>query len=111
MLAVITLIVIGILIGEQMRYAWRLADEVLDGGDYLIVKRGKDVVRIDFSQISDAASSSVLNATTVFLHLSAPCQFGDMIQFLADSRGERFKPSPIAAELISRVEKRNGRLV
>jgi hypothetical protein len=110
-LAVVTLIVICVVIRQQLRHAWRLADEVLDGGEYLIVKRGKNVVRVELSQISDAAASSMLNATTVFLHLSVQCEFGAMIEFLADSGGNRWKPSPIASELVSRVEKRNGRAV
>lgn len=105
---VITLIVVGLLLRQQIRHAWPLADEVLDGGDYLIVKRGNDVVRVELAQISDAAASSTLGATTVFLHLSAPCRLGDTISFLADSRGNRGTPSPIASELISRIGKRGG---
>ncbi|MBN8280400.1 MAG: hypothetical protein J0M16_07310 [Gammaproteobacteria bacterium] len=110
-LGVVTLVAVGLLLRHQMRHAWRLADEVLDGGEYLIVTRGNDVVRVELSQISDATASSTLGATTVFLHLSAPCKLGDMITFLADSRGNRWEPSPIASELIMRIEKRVGHAV
>jgi hypothetical protein len=83
---------------------WVLADEVLDGGDYLLVRFGKKQQHVNISNVAKVDVENQLGATTVRLQLSAPGDFGPVIAFLAKSTSRNpFQPNAVAAELAARV--------
>jgi hypothetical protein len=110
-MVVVTAIVSVVVAWVQARGPLQHADEVLDGGDFLLVRRGKKEARIELSNVADVSASCTAGATTIILNLTVPSRFGSTISFLADQRGVRWKASPIAAELIARIERRVGRAV
>jgi hypothetical protein len=82
---------------------WVLADEVLDGGDYLLVRFGKKQQHVSISNVANVDVENQLGATTVRLQLSVPCEFGSVITFLAKSTSRNpFQPSAVAADLAAR---------
>jgi hypothetical protein len=81
-----------------------LADEVLDGGDYLVVRFGKKRRQISMSNVADVAVERGIG-TTVRLRLSTPCEFGTVISFLASYRNPS-EPNQVAEDLIARVRAR-----
>ena len=105
--AVLSLVLIGvgvILIFVFKKRMWSLADEVLDGGDHLLVRFGRRQERVSLTNVSDIHLESQFGATTVRLQLSAPCMFGTVISFLARSGSRNpFAPNPIAADLMARI--------
>jgi hypothetical protein len=80
------------------------ADEVLDGGDYLLVRFGRRQERVSLTNVSDIHLESQFGATTVRLQLSVPCEFGAVISFLAKSVSRNpFAPNPVAEDLVARI--------
>ncbi|HST01948.1 MAG TPA: hypothetical protein VLJ84_09820, partial [Usitatibacter sp.] len=63
------------------RLVWSLADEVRDGGDYLLVKRGRLEERIAFSDIMNVSASVMVNPPRITLRLARPSKFGDEVTF------------------------------
>jgi len=104
----VSAIVVGILLWVQVRGSWRHLNQVLDGGDFLIVRKGREEDRVALSNISAMFVSNNFGATTIVLHLSIPSKFGSKISFLADSMGIRWTTSPVAAELEAKIRKVSG---
>ena len=108
----VLLVVAVIFIIVFKKQIWSLADEVLDGGDHLIVRFGTKTQNIPFTNIIDANAVNRFGATTVTLRLSVPCDFGNKISFLAKSESRNpFASNPIAEGLLARIEKNDGRVV
>ena len=88
---------------------WSLADEVLDGGTYLLVRFGSRESAISLSNIAKVDVDSQLGAATVRLRLATPCEFGEVVSFLAKSTSHNpFALNGIAENLIARVNRRDG---
>jgi hypothetical protein len=104
----VSVIAFGILAWVLSRGIWRHADEVLDAGDALIVRKGRSEDRIPLIDVSAMSISNDFGATTIVLHLSTPTKLGREVSFLADSLGVRWKTSPIAAELAAKIQKAGG---
>jgi hypothetical protein len=86
------------------RRMWSLADEVLDGGAFLLVRFGTRQVSINLGNITEVETDAQLGATTVRLRLATPCEFGGVISFLARSTSRNpFAPNPLVEDLIARV--------
>lgn len=84
---------------------WSLADEVLDGGAYLLVRFGSRQASINISDISDIHIEHQIGATTIRLRLATPCEFGEAVSFLAISSSRNpSAPNKIAEDLIARVQ-------
>jgi hypothetical protein len=58
-----------------------LADEVLDAGDALVVRKGKQQERIALSDIKNANCVASLGSLGVTLSLRRPAVFGDSVSF------------------------------
>jgi len=105
--AVLSAVIIGvgvIFVFVFKKRMWSLADEVLDGGDCLLVRFGQKQERVGLSNISDIHLESHLGATTVRLQLSAPSEFGAVISFLAKSESRNpFAANAVAEDLVARV--------
>ncbi len=64
-------------------FDWALADEVLDYGTYLRVRRGAKWEQVDFSRIAKVTCSlGRTRAFRVALRLRTPCAFGSVIRFI-----------------------------
>jgi hypothetical protein len=85
---------------------WGLADEVYDGGDYLLVKRGRIEERIALSDIMNVNSSTMVNPPRITLRLARRSKFGDEITFspVRPMTLNPFARNAIAEDLIVRVD-------
>jgi len=89
------------------RRMWSLADEVLDGGDYLVVRFGDQQQSISLANVTRVDAENQLGATTVRLRLSVPCEFGSVVSFMAKSTSRNpFALNAVAEDLIARVNDR-----
>jgi len=87
------------------RFVFDLADEVLDGGDYLVVKKAGEEARVALRDIVNVSYAALQNPSRVTLSLHSPCMFGDEISFVVPATfGAPFRKSPIVADLIKRVD-------
>lgn len=86
------------------------ADEVVDLGEYLMVRRGGTRDRIDLANILKVDASMNLSPPLVTLHLVKPGKFGRLVSFIP--AGGTVNPvgrHPLVAELMRRAhESRSG---
>src|SRR5690242_6127399 len=75
------------------RLVWNLADEVLDGGDYLIVRKGGIEQRVPLANIMNVSGSTYVNPPRVTLRLVEPGPLGDEVAFMPR---RSFKLNPFA---------------
>jgi hypothetical protein len=88
---------------------WDLADEVEDGGDFLLVRMGGRQERVELANILNAwPSSARTNPPRITLQLAEPGTLGAKIAFSPASNGFLtlipFSPNKIADDLIARVD-------
>jgi len=90
---------------------WPLADEVLDGGDHLLVRRRDEEQRVLFSDISRVELSRSGKSHRMTLFLARPGPFGAAVVFLAPKSAfpNPFARDPLELELASRVDAAHGR--
>jgi hypothetical protein len=88
------------------KLVWSLADEVRDGGDYLLVKRGRLEDRIAFSDIMNVSASVMVNPPRITLRLARPSKFGDEVTFspIRSMTLNPFARSAVAEDLIVRAD-------
>ncbi len=101
----ILMLVIGFVIFRKL--VWDLADEVCDGGDFLIVRRGSVEDRVQLADIMNVSISQFSNPPRLSLRLRKPGKFGDEIVF-SPPRTSVFNPfarNPVAEDLIKRVDR------
>lgn len=94
--------VIGIFIMKKM--VWDLADEVMDAGDFLLVRFGTEQEQIPLSNIVNVSYSYMMNPARVTLTLRTPSRFGNEVSFSPPQRFIPFAKSPLIANLIERVD-------
>jgi hypothetical protein len=94
------------------KLVWDLADQVEDGGTYLLVRRGSIEQRVPLSNILNVSMSQFTNPRRLTLRLRTLCEFGDEIAFIPKNSVWQLNPfarNPIAEDLIRRVDHaRNG---
>lgn len=94
------------------KLVWDLADQVQDGGTYLLVRRGPIEQRVPLSDILNVSMSQFTNPRRLTLRLRKPCEFGDEIAFIPKSAVWQLNPfarNPVAEDLLRRVDNaRNG---
>jgi hypothetical protein len=96
---------IGFLLMRKL--VWNLADEVRDGGDVLLVRRGGDEERVPLSNVMNVGMSQFTNPKRLALRLRKPGKFGDEVVFIPKS-GLQFNPfarNKVAEDLIARVDR------
>lgn len=96
------------------KLVWDLADEVQDGGTFLLVRRGPVEQRVQLSNVLNVSMSQFTNPRRLTLRLRAPCEFGDEIAFIPKSPGWQLNPfarNPIAEDLIRRVDNARNKMV
>ncbi len=86
-----------------------LADEVTDGGNFLMVRFGKIQENIALANIMNVSYSVMMNPPRVTLTLRQPCRFGKEVSFSPPISWIPFSKSAIITELIERIDaSRNG---
>ena len=72
------------------KMVWDLADEVLDAGDSLVVRFGKEQERISLANIINLSYSYMMSPARVTLLLRQPCRFGNEVSFAAQRPRQEF---------------------
>ncbi len=83
---------------------WDLADEVLDAGDALIVRFGKEEERIPLANIMNVNYAYKNSPARVTLRLRTPGRFGKEVSFAAPKGTLSTGESPVIEYLIERVD-------
>ncbi len=90
-------------------FIFDLADEVVDAGDALVIRKSGNEVRIPLADIINVDCATFVNPPRITLTLRTPCRFGRKIAFSPPSqrllRFNPFAPNPIGEELIDRVDR------
>lgn len=106
----IILVILGVILAAVFkRRMWGLADEVLDGGDHLVIRRGKREARVELANVSEVSVDSG-PPTKVTLQLTVPSEFGAKISFLPNPTSRNpLATSSIADDLVQRVRQLDQR--
>ena len=93
------------------RLVWDLADSVLDGGDYLLVKNRGLEERIPLANIMNISASTATNPPRITLRLVNPGSFGAEVAFspIKPFSFNPFARNAIADDLIVRVHDAKSR--
>ena len=85
---------------------WDLADEVRDGGSFLLVRKGDVEERVALTSIINVEASRSTNPTRVTLRLRTPGKLGDQIVFIprASFTFNPFARNEVAEALIRRID-------
>jgi hypothetical protein len=86
---------------------WDLADEVRDGGNYLLVRRGSVEERIALASVMNVDSSQFTNPRRITLRLRSASKLGDQIVFIPKTSFQLnpFARNPVAEALILRIDR------
>lgn len=98
------MVIFGQIYGQWLRRKQfgKLADEVSDAGEFLVVRFGRDQESIALSNIINVEGWG--RQPVIVLMLREPCRFGKKISFLARRRfGVRFSGGTVISELIDRT--------
>jgi hypothetical protein len=100
----IILAAVGFIVMKKL--VWDLVDEVLDGGDFLLVRNGGKEERVALSNIMNVSASTVTNPPRVTLRLSKAGKFGNEIVFspIKPISLNPFTRNKVAEDLIVRVD-------
>ena len=110
-LFIMPLVMLPVLSIIMRKLVWDLMDEVYDGGDYLLVKKGGKEDRIALSNIMNVSSTMMVNPPRITLQLVTPGRFGPEVSF-TPVRPFTLNPmarSAIAKDLIERMDKARRR--
>jgi hypothetical protein len=96
-----------VLIVVMKKLVWDLADEVLDGGDYLVVKKGRIEERVPLSNIMNVSATTMVNPPRIELRLVEPGRLGERIAFspVKNASLNPFARNAVAEDLIVRVDR------
>ena len=89
------------------KLVWDLADEVRDGGAFLVVRRGSMEERVPLSDVMNVDASQFTNPRRVTLRLRKPGRLGKEIAFIPKSTFQLnpFARNPVAEALIERIDR------
>lgn len=102
----VLMFVIGFLV--MRKFIWDLADEVRDGGSFLVVRRGDVEDRVQLANVMNVGMTQFVNPPRLTLRLRTPGKFGDEIAFIPKMpafRFNRFARNEIAEDLVKRVDR------
>jgi len=83
---------------------WGLADEVLDAGDSLIIRIGREQEQIPLANIINVGYQPMTNPARVTLTLRIPGRFGDEVSFYAQQKFLPFAQNPVINDLVQRID-------
>ena len=84
-------------------FIFDLADEVTDDGDSVVVRKGRETVRVALQNIMNVSHAS-MRPERITLMLRHPSSFGDKITFMPPQRNWPFSMHPVAEDLIRRID-------
>ncbi len=99
------MVVIGFIVFKK--FTRDLADEVSDGGEFLLIRKGGEEERIRLSNIMNVSVTSNVNPPRIILRLDKPGRFGTEIAF-SPTIGFSLNPfakGRVAEDLIVRVDR------
>lgn len=86
---------------------WGLADDVRDGGTFLLVRRSGVEERVPLANVMNVSMSQFSNPRRLTLRLRTPGRFGDEVTFIPKQPPFRLNPfarNAVAEKLIARVD-------
>ena len=101
----VVMLVFGFVLFRKL--LWDLADEVQDGGSFLLVRKGPVEQRIPLANISNVSMSQLTNPKRLTLRLRTPCEFGDEVVFIPKAPLFSLNPfarNAVAEDLMRRVD-------
>lgn len=99
----IGLIIVGLLI---MKFViWNLADEVHDGGDYLLFRNGSSKQKVWFQDIEDVNYNGILSPPRVTVTSRKSGPLGKKLHFQGPLTFNPFAKPPLIQDLFARIEK------
>jgi hypothetical protein len=101
---IVPIVMIVIFFFIMKKLVFDLVDEVMDQGDYLLVKNGGREDRIALSDITNVNYQALMSPPRVTLSLRQPCVFGSQVTFCAPVYLIPFVTSPLIDKLIARVD-------
>ena len=107
MLLVGPIVMIAVFALVYRRLIGVLADEVRDGGSFLVVRRGSVEERVQLTNVMNVSASHFSRSPRVSLRLRTPGKFGDEIVFLPKRPALQFVPfarNAVAEDLMRRVD-------
>jgi hypothetical protein len=86
---------------------WDLADEVRDGGNFLLVRKGGVEERVALADVMNVDSSQFTNPRRITLRLRRPGKLGNEVVFIPRSSFQinPFARNPTAEALIQRIDR------
>jgi hypothetical protein len=93
------------------KLVWDLVDEVHDGGDFLVIRKGGEEERVPLSNIMNVSASTNMNPARITLRLVKPGRFGSEVSFALPARFSfnPFAKHPVVDDLIVRVDRARRR--
>lgn len=91
------------------KFVWDLADEVFDGGDFLLVRKGNLEQKIYLSDIVNIEHLGLSSPPRVTIMCRTPGLLGTEVAFIAPSSFNPFKKPKLVEELIERVDRTRRR--
>lgn len=93
------------------KLVWNLADEVYDGGDFLVVRFRSEEENVALSNIMNVSASTNMNPPRITLRLVQPGKFGSELAFSPTKSFtlNPFAKSEVAEDLMVRVDKARSR--
>jgi MFS-type transporter involved in bile tolerance (Atg22 family) len=103
------LIVFGVYFLRSGRF-FSVADEVIDCGDYLQVRRARTEVKVPFSSISAAEVSTTYRMHRITIHLREQTKLGARVDFWPQASlwGNLFAVQQVAIDLADRARRAVG---
>lgn len=104
---VVPVFMAGIGLAMMKQLFWDLVDEVHDGGDYLLIRKGDEQERVPLKNIMNVSATTYMNPPRVTLRLVNPGKFGSEVTF-TPVRKMSFSLSrkdPMIDDLIVRVDR------
>ncbi len=92
---------------------WDLADEVVDCGDSLLVRRGEMEEKVPLTNILRVSESPFSESVRIVVQLIVPGRFGRFIAFMPSATAARLNPfakNPVVQELAERVNSARAQL-
>ena len=88
------------------KLVWDLADEVRDGGTFLLIRKGGLEERVLLSNVININVSQFSNPSRISLRLRTPGKMGDEVVFIPKTtfRLNPFARNALAEKLIRRVD-------
>lgn len=101
----LSMVVIGYFLFRKL--VWDLADEVRDGGGFLVVSKGSVVEGIALADVMNVSFTRFANPPRIALRLRSPGRLGDEVAFIPKTsfQLDPFARNPVAEALIVRIDR------